>query len=177
MSLFQLQEFLGHRNLSSTQHYAKVSPTKLAKAYVDTGYLETLTHTVKVLIDQDAILSGAASSGAMWKYYDLGHGYCSFTFFEQCRYRMACARCSYYLPKSSSTAQLLEGKANLLRMQQEIPLTEEERAAVEDGVEAFERLLRKLEGVPTTAEASSSEVKVRGRSLPVLPTRTHNKPV
>ena len=86
------------------------------------------------------------------------------------------AKCSL-CEKSSSTAQLLEGKANLLRMQQEIPLTEEERAAVEDGVEAYERLLRKLEGVPTPAEASSSEVKVRGRSLPVLPTRTHNKPV
>jgi integrase len=177
VSLFQLQEFLGHRNLSSTQHYAKVSSTKLAKAYVDTGYLETLTHTVKVLIDQDVIMNGAAASSEMWKYYDLGHGYCTFTFFEQCRYRMASARCSYYLPKTSSQAQLLEGKANLLRMQQEIPLTEEERAAVEDGVEAFERLLQKLEGVPTPAEASSSEAKVRGRSLPVLPTRTLNKPM
>ena len=127
-------------------------------AYVDTGYLETLTHTVKVLIDQDAVLSGAASSGEMWKYYDLGHGYCTCTFFEQCRYRMACARCSYYLPKSSSLAQLLEGKANLLRMQQEIPLTEEERAAVEEGIEALEKLLKKLEGVPTADDITPSRM-------------------
>lgn len=176
VSLFQLQEFLGHRNLSSTQHYAKVSPTKLAKAYVDTGYLETLTHTVKVLIDQDAILDGSASSGEMWKYYDLGHGYCTYTFFEQCRYRMACAHCSYYLPKSSSQGLFLEGKANLLRMQQEIPLTEEERSAVEDGVEAFDRLLQKLDGIPPPDSALMNNKTRRGTSLPVLSVSQSNSP-
>jgi hypothetical protein len=85
----------------------------------------------------------------MWKYYDLWYGYCTYTFIEQCRFSMACARCNYSLPKSSSQAQFLEGKANLLRMQQEIPLTEEERAAVKDGTLALEKLLKKLEVVPT----------------------------
>ena len=52
-------------------------------------------------------------------------------------------------PKGSSRAQLLEGKANLLRLRQDIPLTDDERAAVEDGVEAMERLLVRLAEVPT----------------------------
>ncbi len=69
-----------------------------------------------------------------------------------------CARCNYYLPKSSSLAQLLEGKANLLRMQQEIPLTAEERAAVEDGIEALEKLLKKLEGVPIPDDITPSRM-------------------
>ena len=51
-----------------------------------------------------------------WQFYDLGHGYCSYSFFEQCPHRMACARCDFYLPKHSGKAQLLEAKDNLQRM-------------------------------------------------------------
>ena len=40
---------------------------------------------------------------------------------------------------------------NLLRLQQEIPLTEAEANAVEDGVNAFEELLAQLTDVPTPA--------------------------
>jgi hypothetical protein len=64
---------------------------------------------------------------------------------------MACAKCSFYRPKGSSQAMLLEGKSNLLHMLQQIPLTEDERAAVEDGVSAFDDLLAKLADVPTPA--------------------------
>ena len=45
-------------------------------------------------------------------------------------YRMACAKCSFYMPKSSSEAQYLEGRQNLLKLMQEIPLTDDEQAAV-----------------------------------------------
>ncbi|EXU74346.1 site-specific recombinase [Erwinia mallotivora] len=62
---------------------------------------------------------------------------------------MACAKCSFYLPKNSSEAQYLEGKHNLIRMLQEIPLTEVERAAVEDGIEAMTRLTNSLQKVAT----------------------------
>jgi hypothetical protein len=60
---------------------------------------------------------------------------------------MACAKCSFYLTK----AQLLEAKANLLRLRQDIPLAEAELAAVEDGLTAYEQLLAKLADVPTPA--------------------------
>jgi len=95
---------------------------------------------IEVLIDQEAVKSGAAASGEPWKYYDLGHGYCSYDFFEQCPHRMACAKCSFYIAKDSSRTQLLEAKANLQHLLQEIPLREEERAAVEDGLDAVEKL-------------------------------------
>jgi Tn3 transposase DDE domain len=58
------------------------------------------------LIDREAVLSGAAAAGEPWQHYDLGH--CSYTFFEQCPHRMACARCDFYIPKPSGKAQLLE---------------------------------------------------------------------
>jgi hypothetical protein len=47
---------------------------------------------------------------------------------------MACAKCSFYLPKESTRAHLLEAKANLLRLRQDIPLADVELAAVEDGL-------------------------------------------
>ena len=47
-------------------------------------------------------------------------------FFDQCQHRMACAKCSFYTPKSSTAALLLwKVKTNLLRMRQEIPLLEQ----------------------------------------------------
>lgn len=122
MSLFELQEWLGHRSPASTQHYAKVTPTRLARAFTEAGYFERNTRMIEVLIDQEAIRNGAAAAGEPWKFYDLGHGYCTYEFFEQCPHRMACAQCSFYQPKGSSQAQMLEAKANLQRMLQAIPL-------------------------------------------------------
>lgn len=148
LTLFELQAWLGHRSPSSTQHYAQLTPTTLARAYADADYFTRNVRTINVLLDQDAVRSGAAAQGEPWRLYDLGHGYCSYDFFDQCPHRMACAKCSFYVPKGSSRAQALEGKTNLLHMLQEIPLTEDERAAVEDGVAAFDRLLEGLGDVP-----------------------------
>ncbi|MFJ9753087.1 hypothetical protein ACIRVM_46685, partial [Streptomyces chartreusis] len=80
----------------------------------------------QVLVDRDAVTSGAAATGEPWQHYDLGHGYCTYTFFEQCPHRMACARCDFYTPKDSSKAQLLEAKGNLQKMRALIPLSEDE---------------------------------------------------
>ena len=159
MLLLELQQWLGHRWPASTLNYIKVTPTRLAKAYADAGYFARNVRVVEVLIDQDAIKSGAAAAGDSWKFYDLAHGYCTYDFFEQCPHRMACARCSFYRPKGSSQAMLLEGKANLLHMLQQIPLSEDERAAVEDGVFAFDGLLSKLADVPTPAGPTPRQLK------------------
>lgn len=149
MTLFELQAWLGHRSPDSTQHYARITPTTLAKAYRDAGYFARNVRAIEVLVDRDAVQSGAAASGAPWQHFDLGHGYCTYAFFEQCPHRMACARCEFYVPKGSTRAQLLEAKGNLQRMLVQIPLTEDERAAVEEGGAAVERLLSRLADVAT----------------------------
>ena len=148
MTLFELQEWLGHSTPAATQHYAKITPTRLSKSYADAGYFKRNLRAIEVLVDQEVVRKGRAASEP-WKFYDLGHGYCTYDFFEQCPHRMACARCDFYMPKESSSALLMEGKENLLRLLQEIPLGEAEQAAVEDGLIAFEALLTKLADVPT----------------------------
>jgi hypothetical protein len=149
MTLFELQAWLGHRSAETTQYYARITPTTLAKAYTDAGYFARNIRTIEVLIDREAVEQGAAANGTPWQYFDLGHGYCTYSFFEQCPHRMACARCDFYLPKESTQSQLLEAKDHLQQMLAAIPLTEEERAAVEDGKEALDRLLARLVDVPT----------------------------
>ncbi len=169
LSLFELQEWLGHRSPISTQQYARIAPTKLAKSYADAGYFERNIRTVEVLIDQEVVKSGAAAAGEPWRFYDLGHGYCTYDFFDQCPHRMACAKCAFYRPKGSSQAQILEAKANLLRMKQDIPLSEDEQAAVNDGLIALEKLCEKLIDVPTPSGLTPRELDLRGkRMLPMV---------
>ena len=165
MTLFELQAWLGHRSPASTQHYAQITPTTLTKAYTDAGYFARNLRTIAVLVDRDAIVSGAAAAGVPWQYYDLGHGHCTYNFFEQCPHRMACARCDYYVPKASTTGQLVEAKGNLQRMLVEIPLTEVERAAVEDGGHAIEQLLDRLADVPTPAGATPRAIDPGSRGI------------
>ena len=158
MSLLELQHWLGHNTPLSTQYYVMVTPTRLSRAYADAGYLDRNLRAIEVLIDQEAIRSGAAASGEPWKYYDLGHGHCTYDFFDQCPHRMACARCDFYVPKDSAKAQLLQAKTNLLRMKQEIPLLEDELAALENDVAAIDRLCRRLADVPSPAGPTPREL-------------------
>ena len=89
---------------------------------------------------------------------------------------MACTRCDFYTPKDSARAQLLEAKTNLQKMTAAIPLTEDERAAVEDGQAAIDHLLGKLAGTPTPAGPTPRQLAVpsTGRPLPVIGVR-HGK--
>ena len=158
MSLFELQAWLGHSSPHSTQHYARITPVTLTKAYQDAGYFARNVRAIEVLLDRDAIQTGAAGAGNPFEFYDLGHGYCSYSFFEQCPHRMACARCDFYIPKPSSQAQLLEAKHGLQRMLVQIPLTDEERAAVENDQGAVDRLLDRLTDTPTPAGSTPRDL-------------------
>ena len=162
MSLSELQAWLGHRSPASTQNYVALEPTKLAKAYADAGYFARNARAIEVLIDQDAIRSAAAARGEPWRYYDLGHGLCSYEFFEQCPHRLACPRCDFYKPKESSVGQLLEAQSNLLRLVHEMPLSEEERAAVDGDLTALNRLTTWLADQPTPSGQTPKELRQCG---------------
>lgn len=167
MDVSALTEVPSHRLL---QPKAKITPNTLARAYNDAGYFGRNVRTIEVLVDRDAVTSGAAASGEPWQYYDLGHGFCTYTFFEQCPHRMACARCDFYTPKDSSKGQLLEAKDNLQRMLASVPLSDEERAAVDDGQAALDQLLERLVDVPTPTGVTPREIGVPATAtlLPIV---------
>jgi hypothetical protein len=106
-------------------------------------------------------MSGAASTGEVWKYYDLGHGFCTNPFWASCAHRMACARCPFYRPKMDSAEQLVEGKANLVHMLEFVQLTEEEKLLVTEGIELHQALLDKLVDVPTPAGPTPRELEAQ----------------
>lgn len=158
MSLCELQAWLGHRSPVTTRSYLAFEPTRLAKAYADAGYLARNVRAIVVLIDQDVVKSAAAAAGTPWRYYDLGHGLCRYEFFEQCPHRMACPKCDFYDPKESSRSQLLCQKSNLLRLQQELALTDHERAAVDGDLAALGRLAARLAERPTPSGPTPKEL-------------------
>jgi hypothetical protein len=173
LSIFELKEYLGHKQLSSTQSYLLVDPTKLASKVAKAGYLEQNLATIEVLLDQEAVISGAASRGETWKYYDLGHGWCANPFWAACAHRMACAKCPYYRPKDSLKDQLVEGKANLVRMLEFVQLTEEEKLLVTEGIELHQELIEKLADIPTPAGPTPRELENnRSPETRVIPLRT-----
>ncbi len=158
MSLTELQAWLGHRVPESTQHYVSITLLKQAEAYAAAGYLGHNKRLIEVLIDQDVIRQGKAQAGEPWRYFDVGHGYCHYDFFDECPHRLACARCDFYVPKQSSRGSLLEAKSNLERMLQEIQLSIQEQAAVADGILVMEKLLAQLVDVPTPAGPAPRQI-------------------
>ena len=118
----------------------------MRQAFTETDYFRRNLRLVDVLVDEEALRDGETLH---WLHYDLGHGYCTHDFFTQCAHRMACARCSFYLPKASTQAQLLEAKTHLRHMMQEMELTDGEVAAVEGDLTALETLIQTLQQVTT----------------------------
>ncbi|HYU75149.1 MAG TPA: tyrosine-type recombinase/integrase [Ktedonobacteraceae bacterium] len=170
LDIFQLKEYLGHKYLTSTQCYVRVDPTKLASKVAKAGYLEQNMATIEVLLDQEAVMSGAASRGESWKYYDLGHGWCTNPFWASCAHRMACAKCPFYRPKTGTMEQLVEGKANLVRMLEFVSLTEDEKLLVTEGIELHQELIEKLADTPTPAGPTPRELEAsRQREKRIIP--------
>jgi len=133
--------------------------------------------TIEVLLDQEAVLSGAASRGETWKYYDLGHGWCTNPFWASCAHRMACAKCPFYRPKDSLKDQLLEGKANLVRMLEFVQLTEDEKLLVTEGIELHQELIEQLADVPTPAGPTPRELSAYSeQEKKVIPLKSVQRP-
>ncbi len=148
LGLLELMEWLGHKKVDSVLAYAKTSHKKMARAYSEADYFRRNIGRITVLLSREVIEGGGAAAGEPYKFYDLGHGYCRYNFFSQCPHRMACVRCSFYLPKDSDASRLLEAAANNERLVEELPLREEEVDAVTGDTAAIDALKRKLQSVP-----------------------------
>ncbi len=59
---------------------------------------------------------------------------------------MACLKCPMYVPPG--TGKLIEARDGVLRLLQEIPLTDEEKAVAEGDVQALNRYIEKRREIP-----------------------------
>lgn len=139
----------------------------MARAYNDAGYFARNVRTIEVLVDRGAVASG----GEPWQYYDLGHGWCTYIFFEQCQHRMACARCDFYTPEGLQQGPVAGSERE--KMLANIPLTDDERAAVDDGQTALDQLLERLTDVPAPAGPTPRQIGVSATAtlLPIVEVR------
>jgi hypothetical protein len=71
MSLWQLMRWLGHRTEETTRHYVDADIPKVAVKVAEGSFLQQNLASIPVLID-NAVVSGSASWGHPWKFFDLG---------------------------------------------------------------------------------------------------------
>jgi integrase len=159
MSPWELKEWLGHNSIRSTEWYVNQRPLTLAKKYAAADSWRRNLARIKVILDASVIESGAAAQGAAYRAYDLGHGYCTDRFFSRCPHRMACARCSYYVPKDSTKGELLTALGANEALYEEIPIRDEERLALEGDADAIRLLVAGLDHTPASDGRMPSEIQ------------------
>ena len=117
---------------SRTQHYARITPNTLTKAYRRRRLLRPQrprhrgAHRPRrgqQRRSRPRATPGSTTTSAT--------ATAPTAFFDQCPHRMACARCDFYVPKQSSRRSCSRRRTDLQRMLVEIPLTDDERAAVD----------------------------------------------
>jgi len=123
MTIWELMQWLGHKNPSSTQQYARANPTKVAVAYEKA---ERNSCLVEVLVDHQA-----DADGSVKVYYVLGdHGLCGNAEWYTCIYRMACVKCPFFIPQDQ--AAIIRSRDTVETFLKKVQLTPDEMAAAED---------------------------------------------
>ena len=163
MSALDLKEWLGHESLSSTMYYVSLRPKRLAKKLSDAQYFRNNMARLNVIVDRNAIMDGSAAEGRPYMQYDLGHGYCGDRFFSRCPHRMACARCSYYTPKDSHKAELLEASKENERLSIDLALRGEEADALKGDNEAIRKLVSGLRDIPANDGRTPRQIEFDGQ--------------
>jgi integrase len=146
MSIIELMKWMGHKDPKATMNYARVRERQLARSF---ARADQTSRCIAVLVDQEAARTGAAAQGEPIFYYDLGDSYCIYDFWSTCPHRMVCPGCSFNVPKPSALGMRLAAKESVIRMLQEVPLTDQERTAAEGDLATLERIVADTIEVPT----------------------------
>lgn len=139
MTIWELMQWLGHKNPWSTQQYARANPTKVAVAYEKA---ERTSRLVEVLVDHQA-----DADGTVRVYYVLGdQGLCGNAEWYSCIYRMACIKCPFFIPQDQ--AAVIRSRETVEAFLKKVDLTPEEIAAVEDDRDKLGETHDRTHGMP-----------------------------
>jgi integrase len=141
MSDSDLQDWFGHFSASSLEWYATTNKHRLDQGNATLNHISVDKRQLEQLKNPTTNVDEPAAEGESVPSVDLGHGFCTYDFFAECRQRTPCANCSFYKPKVSLLSQLHEAKSQLQRMLHSLPLSQEVRQAIEDAIAANETLV------------------------------------
>jgi hypothetical protein len=80
---------------------------------------------------------------------------------------------AHLVGKTGTMDQLIEGKANLVRMLEFVKLTEDEKLLVTEGIDLHQALIERLADVPTPAGPTPRELEAQQRGeAKVIPLKT-----
>jgi len=161
MTIWELMQWLGHKNPWSTQQYARANPTKVAVAYEKA---ERTSRLVEVLVDHKA-----DAGGDVRVYYVLGdHGLCGNAEWYTCMYRMACVKCPFFIPHDQ--AAVIRSRDTVETFLKQVHLTPEEIAAVEDDRDKLTATHERTRALPPprTLHQRARGVPTRGIPLPMI---------
>ncbi|MGI4736846.1 MAG: tyrosine-type recombinase/integrase [Janthinobacterium lividum] len=141
MSDSDRQRWFGQRSSASPGYYAAVNERKLREAYARANRISVDKRQLEQLKDPNTINGGLVTKGEPIPSVDLGHGFCTYDFYDQCRQQKPCTKCLFYKAKASRYSQVEEVTNQFLSLVQRLPLSGEVRQAVEDAIAAHETLL------------------------------------
>lgn len=151
MSDADLQDWLGQLSPDSLRWYLGINIRKLEEAYAAANHISVdkrqLEQLKKTATDGGKLPAEGKSAPSV----DLGHGFCTYAFFADCKQRRPCAKCSFYRPKASLLSQAHEVKSQFVRMLHHLPLSQEIRQAIEEAIalnEKMEAIIRRAEESP-----------------------------
>lgn len=164
LTLYELAAWLGHRSVKSTMHYVATSLTQLTTAFQDADYFRRNIRTIEVLLDRGIVRDGTSSTESPYKYYNLGAvGYCANEFWAQCQHRMACIKCPFHVPKDDARFPLMEARGDLIRMLEQVALTESEEQALKSDIVQLDAALEKLPAAGHSPAKTEPVTKRSGR--------------
>lgn len=148
MSDSDLQDWLGQLSEESLRWYLGINIRKLEAAYAAANHISVDKRQLEQLKKPatDGVKLPAESKSA--HSVALGHGFCTYAFFDDCKQLRPCTNCSFYRPKTSLLSQAHEVKSQFVRMLHHLPLSKEVRQAIEEAIalnEKMEAIIRRDE--------------------------------
>lgn len=140
MSDSDLQDWLGQLSEDSLRWYLAINIRKLEEAYAAANHISVDKRQLEQLKKPAPEGGKLPAEGKSVPSVDLGHGFCTYDFFDECSQRKPCAKCSFYKPKASLLSQAHEVKSQFTRMLHHLPLSKEVRQAIEEGIAMNEKL-------------------------------------
>lgn len=140
MSDSDLQDWLGQLSEDSLRWYLGINIRKLEEAYAAANHVSIDKRQLEQLKKPATKEGKLPAEGKSMPSVDLGHGFCTYAFFDACSQRKPCTNCSFYKPKASLLSQAHEVKSQFTRMLHHLPLSHEIRQAIEEGIALNEKL-------------------------------------